>query len=272
MIATRPKRKQQRTATSNNAPVQQLVPESAPVQHHVPETRSRSKERSRSRNRNSRISKKSAVSTQNMTADEQMNVEVRLYDSSQERKDVRQLANIYSLINTLSIVERAYLSDNLPESVYEAESKALLSKISQTKKLGEVDLNEFTREWKMNVPAALHRIAVGVPATIEFGGSSNTMSVAKDAADTTQSYITALDALELEQMDVDQIQPLIRDICVGLNKFPQISQEDTTKKSMVEWLTSLNSRQPGDSLSDNELRQLKFDIDNSYANFHSALK
>lgn len=115
-------------------------------------------------------------------------------------------------------------------------------------------------------------------------------------AETVQSFITAMDALKLEQRAVDEIQPLVSELMSALTKVPGLPPGfegslcmfhlteyvyipdfngwllvpiGTTK--MQSWLQKLNQMRAVEELSEDDARQLTHDLDCSYSAFHRYL-
>ena len=84
-------------------------------------------------------------------------------------------------------------------------------------------------------------------------------------------YITAMDAVRLDRRAVDEIQPLIQDLIGSLNR-ADVLVPGMEKKSLQDWLMLLNSMRAADELSDEQLRQLSFDLETSYTEFMKRLK
>lgn len=74
----------------------------------------------------------------------------------------------------------------------------------------------------MDHPAALHRLLLGVPATIEHASEPSEGSGAetgKWVAETTQSFITFMDALKLNLRAKDQLHPFLTELMSGYTRF-----------------------------------------------------
>ena len=72
----------------------------------------------------------------------------------------------------------------------------------------------------MHHPAALHRISVGIPATLEHNSHAATSGNerAQSVAETTQAFITFMDALKLKLRAKDQLHPLLGDLMGAYGK------------------------------------------------------
>ena len=71
---------------------------------------------------------------------------------------------------------------------------------------------------QMDHPAALHTIKAGVPATVEHSSEAGA-ETGKCVAETTQSFITFMDALKLRIRAKDQLHPILRELVTGYARF-----------------------------------------------------
>jgi len=74
----------------------------------------------------------------------------------------------------------------------------------------------------MDHAAAAYRIRVGVPATVEHASAASSQSSserAKWVAETTQGFITFMDALKLKLRAKDQLHPLLSDLMSSYSRF-----------------------------------------------------
>ena len=85
----------------------------------------------------------------------------------------------------------------------------------------------------MDHPAALHRIKVGVPATIEHSSEAGP-ETGKWVAETTQSFITFMDALKLRLRAKDQLHPILQELVTGYARFKG-SKDWEGRSKMVGW-------------------------------------
>ncbi|KAG8949448.1 Vacuolar protein-sorting-associated protein 28 [Tulasnella sp. 424] len=178
--------------------------------------------------------------------------EVRLYTTNTEREKYESLATLYGIIVSLEYLERAYVRDSISAAHTEVPS-----------------LEEFMKKYNMDNPAALHRLKVGVPATVEHATEQGA-ETAKWVAETTQSFITFMDALKLRLRAKDQLHPLLQELMTGYSKF-KASAEWEGRAKIVQWLITLNAMKASDDITEEQSRQLLFDIDHAYHEFFSSL-
>ncbi|KAK9379721.1 vacuolar protein sorting-associated [Kockiozyma suomiensis] len=220
--------------------------------------------------------------------------EARLFRTSAQRDLYESLAEIYAIIVTLDFVEKAYVKDTISQQEYTHVCSRLLAQYSTILKSAEVaaefkDLDSFRAQYDIEYPSAIARLRVGIPATVEHPVSKqqepesyfpsqsstpkpappSTASSARAAADATGNFITFMDALKLNYKAKDQLHPLLGELMTSLNAVS--TQDFDGRAKIVEWLIKLNSMKATDEISDDQARQLLFDIDHAYKAFYKML-
>ncbi|KAI9101127.1 vacuolar protein sorting-associated, partial [Phlyctochytrium arcticum] len=193
--------------------------------------------------------------------------EVKLVLSNRDREKYDNMADLYGIIVTTEHLERAYIRDAISAQEY---TPACLKLIGQYKTamnlLGDIvpDVQAFIKEYKLSCPAASQRLMeIGVPATVEHAthDTSASSSVAKNVAETVQSFITLMDSLKLNYVAVDQLHPLLSDLIQGLNKIGTLPPDYEGKAKIRDWLITLNKMKASDEMTQDQVRQLLFDLD-----------
>ncbi|KAK9462326.1 vacuolar protein sorting-associated [Lipomyces oligophaga] len=221
--------------------------------------------------------------------------EVRLYRTSAQRDLYESLAEIYAIIVTLDFVEKGYVKDTISQAQYTTICSRLLAQYSTILKNQDVanefqDLDSFRRQYDIEYPSAIARLRVGIPATVEnpiepshpvqpepssvTATQSNSSSIspaasARAAADATGNFITFMDALKLNYKAKDQLHPLLGELMLSLNAVTTKDFEGRSK--IVEWLIKLNGMKATDEITDEEARELLFDVDHAYKSFYKTL-
>ncbi|KAF8699328.1 Vacuolar protein sorting-associated protein 28 -like protein, partial [Rhizoctonia solani] len=197
--------------------------------------------------------------------------EARLYYTNAEREKYESQATLFGIIVALEYLERAYVRDAINAAEY---GLILLSQYKTMLKLvgdSVPSVEEFMRRYNMDHPAALHRVQVGVPATIEHSSDQQgSAETAKWVAETTQSFITFMDALNLKLRAKDQLHPRLQELMTGYARFKDSAKWEGRGK-IVSWLITLNAMKASDEISEDQARQLLFDIDHAYHEFFSSL-
>tara|TARA_B110000285_G_C14873529_1_gene490368 strand:+ start:426 stop:659 length:234 start_codon:yes stop_codon:yes gene_type:complete len=76
--------------------------------------------------------------------------------------------------------------------------------------------------------------------------------------------IGAIDILEIDIKEVDQIYPAINEIQNALSQYPNLPKNNDCLSKIQKWVNILKNKNASDQLSDEEIRQLKFDLDGAY--------
>ncbi|EDR14428.1 vacuolar protein sorting-associated protein 28 [Laccaria bicolor S238N-H82] len=207
-----------------------------------------------------------------MSAPFSLDEEVRLYNTNAERERYNLLSTLFGIIVTLDYLERAYVRDSITAAEYSPACTRLLSQYKTMLRLVGDDVpsvEEFMSRYKMDHPAALHRIRVGVPATVEHSSEAGP-ETGKWVAQTTQSFITFMDALKLRLRAKDQLHPILQELVTGYARFKG-SKDWEGRSKMVSWLITLNGMKASEEITEEQSRQLFFDVDHAYAEFFRSL-
>ncbi|KAF7592279.1 Vacuolar protein-sorting-associated protein 28 [Aspergillus hancockii] len=222
-----------------------------------------------------------------LSASINLDEEVKLASRSAERDLYESLAEIYSIIVTLDGLEKAYIKDVVTEAEYTETCARLLKQYKSS--LGDetvanefVDLETFKRTWGLECPRATERLRVGLPATVEqashntpaanmgsapggaAGGASGSLILTA-----TENFITFLDALKLNMVSKDALHPLLSEVIQSVNKVTDGDFENRAK--IIQWLITLNQMRATEELSEEQARELAFDIEQAYQGFKSTL-
>ncbi|KAJ7176467.1 vacuolar protein sorting-associated [Mycena filopes] len=198
--------------------------------------------------------------------------EVRLHTTHADRERYSLLATLFGIVVSLDYLERAYVRDSITSAEYSPACTRLLSQYKTMLKLVSDDvqsIEQFMTRYRMDHPAALHRLKVGVPATVEHSSEAGP-ETGKWVAETTQSFITFMDALKLRLRAKDQLHPILQDLVTGYARFKG-SKDWEGRSRMVGWLITLNAMKASEEISEEQSRQLLFDVDHAYAEFFRSL-
>ena len=72
-------------------------------------------------------------------------------------------------------------------------------------------------------------------------------------------------------IDVDTIQPSLSDLMQALLSYPNLPKNSDAVMKIKKWLDIVESKQASESLKEEEVRQLKYDLTMSYDNFKQLL-
>ncbi|KVH94040.1 Vacuolar protein sorting-associated, VPS28, partial [Cynara cardunculus var. scolymus] len=206
-----------------------------------------------------------------------LQMEVKLWNDKREREMYDNFAELYAIIKATEKLEKAYVRDIIPSADYEAECQKLIAHfktLSSTLKDTVPSIERFHDTYKMDCPAAMNRlITSGVPATVEHRAAAAASGVTSAAtvAECVQNFITAMDSLKLNMVAVDQVFPLLSDLSGSLNKLSILPPDFEGKTKMREWIGRLAKMGAADELTEQQSRQLHFDLESSYNSFMAAL-
>lgn len=221
--------------------------------------------------------------------------EVSLFNTVQQREVYESLAELYSIITVLDFIEKSYVKDTLNKDGQDQYTPTVLRLLAQyntilknpevTKEF--VSLDHFKQTYNLNCPSATSRIEIGVPATVEHainipssaglgsgsgnGSNNGTGASSRAVAEATGNFITCMDALKLNYKAKDQLHPLLSDLMTSVNKVSSNKEFDGRGK-LIEWLIKINKMNINDELTEEDTRQLLFDLDNAYKGFYTMLE
>jgi ESCRT-I complex subunit VPS28 len=208
-------------------------------------------------------------------------MEVKLWNDKRERELLESYADLYAIIKVTEKLERAYVRDLVSAADYEAECLKLISQFNSLSSslAGTVAVPRFVQAYRLDCPAALNRLLQsGVPATVELRAASASSAPAATSASAAaiahcvQTFITAMDAVKLNMLANDQVRPLLQDVATSMARLGSLLPPDFEGKVKVnEWLGKLHKMGAADELTEQQARQLNFDLDSAYSAFLAAL-
>ncbi|KAG9455049.1 hypothetical protein H6P81_007953 [Aristolochia fimbriata] len=204
-------------------------------------------------------------------------MEVKLWNDKREREMYDNFADLFAIIKTMDKLEKAYVRDTVSSKEYEPECLKLIAQfktLTSTLKDTVPSVERFAETYKLECSAAMNRLLVsGVPATVEHRTSASAPAAmsAATVAECVQHFITAMDSLKLNMVAVDQVHPLLSDLSGSLNKLSILPSDYEGKVKMKEWIGRLSKMGAADELTEQQSRQLHFDLESSYNSFMAAL-
>ena len=90
--------------------------------------------------------------------------------------------------------------------------------------------------------------------------------------DIAQKMITALDVIAMNLKSVDEISPVVRDIQTALKSYPNLPASYEGKAKIDLWCDTLKNLNASDEITDEQARQLKFDLENALSEFNEKLR
>lgn len=198
--------------------------------------------------------------------------EVKLYTNAREREKFDNMADLFAVINTLQSLEKAYIRDAVtPKEYNSACSKLLVQYKAAFKQVQSADfptVEVFTKKYRLDCPAALERIREDKPITIKDDKGNTSKSI----ADIVSLFITIMDNLRLQIRAKDEIQPVLLDLKLTMDRFSVVSEDFEGKVSIEKWLKIFGEMRAHDELSDEQARQMTFEIEQGYNAFNRLLQ
>jgi ESCRT-I complex subunit VPS28 len=196
--------------------------------------------------------------------------EVRLYRTSREREKYDNMADLYAVVNSLQALEKAYIKDCVTPKEYTAACSKLLTQYKAAFKQVQDEypnIEAFMKKFRFDCPIALERIREDRPITIK-DDKGNT---SKCIADIVSLFITVTDKLRLGLKSTDELQPDLRELYDTMNRLTLIPSDFEGKSKVQEWLNTFGAMAASDELSDNQVRQIIYDMESSYNAFNRLL-
>ena len=196
--------------------------------------------------------------------------EIRLYDNSREREEIDNRANVFALIKTIQALEMAYLKDAVTPSEYASQCSILLAQYTAAFKLVREKfpkVEDFMTRYLLDCPAASERIKEGRPLTVQDDGGN----VQKLIAEIVSLFITIMDRLRLEIKAMDELYPDVKDLYEIMSKMSSLPRDFEGRIKVKKWLDNLNAMSASDELSEDQVRQMLFDLESAYNDFNRFL-
>jgi ESCRT-I complex subunit VPS28 len=224
------------------------------------------------------------TSHQSLTSKISLDEEVKLSSTPQERDLIDSLAEIYSIIRTLDGLEKAYIKDALPESEYAdlcnkllKQYRSILQDETVAREFGNLDT--FCETWEVECPRAKERLKVGLNTVDTITVQQTPSTGAKPAQGNlsgslilmaTENFITFLDALRLNMVSKSALHPLLSDVIQSVNKVTD--QDFEHRGKIIQWLITLNQMKTSEELSEEQARDLAFDMEQAYNGFKGIIQ
>lgn len=196
--------------------------------------------------------------------------EVRLYENAREREAIDNRANVFALIQTIQALEKAYLKDAVAPGEYASQCSILLAQFTAAFKLVKEKfptVEEFMKRYLLDCPAALERIKEGRPLTVKDDGGN----IQKSIAEIVSLFITIMDRLRLEIKAMDELHPDVKELHEIMSRMSSLPPAFEGRVKVKKWLDNLNAMSASDELSEDQVRQMLFDLESAYNDFNRFL-
>ena len=130
---------------------------------------------------------------------------------------------------------------------------------------------------QLEVPRATDRLNIGIPATIEAPSRSSAApsgggagAAATHIVAASENFITLFDAIKMNMLSKDTLHPILVETIQAVNKVTD--QDFENKAKIVQWLITLNQMRAAQDLTDDQARELQFDMNLAYDGFKATLE
>ena len=196
--------------------------------------------------------------------------EVKLYENARQREELDNRANVFALVQTIQALEKAYLKDAVSPAEYASQCSILLAQYTAAFKLVKdkfSSVEEFMTRYLLDCPAALERIHEGRPLTVK----DDRGNVQKSIAEIVSLFITIMDRLRLEIKAMDELHPDVKELHEIMSRMSSLPPSFEGRLKVKKWLDNLNDMSASDELSEDQVRQMLFDLESAYNDFNRFL-
>ncbi|BAM81233.1 similar to vacuolar protein sorting-associated protein VPS28 [Cyanidioschyzon merolae strain 10D] len=198
--------------------------------------------------------------------------------SPAEHETLVAMADLYAIITCVEYLERAWRANAVSDEDYTRNCSRLIAQFRATRQLVMDDVPSvisFLEEYHLAARAAMNRLQVGVPATVEHANSSDETrrrNFTAAAIQATEAFLTFRDALELGERSVDRLLPYLREILLVLGRMGAVfgtADGDATvqRERIVQWVRRLDAMHAYEQITEEDKRQLAHDVDTLYDTF-----
>lgn len=196
--------------------------------------------------------------------------EVKLFRLPSERERYDNMADCYSLINTIQCLEKAYIKDAVTSKEYTAACSKLLTQYKAAFKQIDKEFRtaeNFLKKYRFECRAALDRIIEGRPITIKDDKGNTHACI----AEIVSTFITISDRLKLGMKSMDELLPDMRELHETMSRLTILPPHFEGQIRVKKWIDKLSQMNASDELDDSEVRQITFDMDTSLNEFNKLL-
>ncbi len=193
---------------------------------------------------------------------------VRERKRPKKAKVVELEAEVYGTIATLDSIAEKFEDGDIQPTLYKRQLKSLVSDTVKARQLLEAEgesWESFVEEEKIaeRFPTAVEKLQIVERAPegeqkVELVAQTSARMAAK-TADIVSDLITLIDIAKLGDVArMSLIVPLLDDSIILLTKYPNFPPEYWILVAMKDWRNQLQERDPNDTLTPEEAKQLEF--------------
>lgn len=187
-----------------------------------------------------------------------------------ERDRYENMAECYSIINTIQCLEKAYIKDAVTSKEYTAACSKLLTQYKAAFKQIDKEFGipeQFLKKYRFECPLALDRIREDRPVTIKDDKGNTHACI----AEIVSTFITILDRLKLGMKSMDELLPDLRELHDSMTRLTILPHTYEGSNRVKTWIDKLSKMSASDELEDGQTRQMAYDMETSLNEFNKVL-
>lgn len=187
-----------------------------------------------------------------------------------ERERFDNMADCYSLINTIQCLEKAYIKDAVTSKEYTAACSKLLTQFKAAFKQIDKEFGtpeQFLKKYRFECRAALDRIREDRPITIKDDKGNTHACI----AEIVSTFITISDRLKLGMKSMDELLPDLRELHETMRRLTMLPPTYEGIKRVESWIDKMSKMGASDELDEGQIRQMTYDMDTSLNEFNKIL-
>ena len=95
--------------------------------------------------------------------------------------------------------------------------------------------------------------------------------MAQRVFDITTKFIAPLDVIALDIRSVDELLPPLREVMLALQAYPNLPGDYQGLQTVTNWVNKLGTMKASDELTEEDCRQLKFELDGAMQRFNDVV-
>ena len=190
-----------------------------------------------------------------------------------EKRSVETQGILYAGIMAIDAVERLYAQGRIPSEAYKKEGEELLSQIRLLVSAGTTDLVSFIDEHCTEAVLARRKFSKELlSGSSPRAGQSNSHDDMVLVLESSQHFVTLVDALKMGLSHADELLPVVRDLYKALGGIWSLPRDFQATGVVKNWLNRLTAMKASESLTAEEVRQFSLDLDGAFSEFHAAVR
>lgn len=203
---------------------------------------------------------------------------VKLTTDQQSRERMELLADLYGVVVTADKLDLAFLREHVKPDEYELAFNGLLSKyrglmIHLKDTVGSIDA--FVKKYEIHAPGGVHRLKAGISAIQEYNRGPVETNSYQITFQIGSDFVTLIDAVQVGGAftAADQLHPLLTTLLECLDRLPdRLRLPEDQIRRVSKWMVKLNEMTAASVLTEDEVRQMTFDLQTAYNAFKNLLQ